>query len=585
MYHEQFPQNLTITTSDFKNTDCLSIINNIDGNSYNDYEFFLFTKAKEKTDSGNLKSGKILLILADVCSMILKNPNSKNEPFQANAINNFTDDDISFFENILEFCEDYRIKSRLADILWVKKFPNQNKNIEIAIENYQKFSLEYDDILNDSKEAWERAIALSLQTKKSLEPIHTQLLQKFNNVTFDDGYYLSKIEKLLLCSNFDKTRCEIIVTKLELFANKFKNNKDFHRARHYFKSCKQWTNDIDKLNKCRIEIVELYILEAKSANTLAVGHLYEKAIREYRSIAREYREKYDININKIHQAMNASNLLLFESMPTIESEEVDLAEFMNYSVKEISGKNFEEALCTFANICPSRNVDRLYKKAIKRIKNISLKKSVEATYLASDGRVIFKENGINLEDEKFIFYEMIECYDLEIDLFTKTFIVPALKQLLCEHKVTKNDLYSLCSVSSSIPLQRNALWTEGLYYGFEKNFIVSTHVLIPQIEHFIRVKMKERGIKTSTIDNKDETETENGLSTLLNNEKITEVLDENILFELKALLTEKKGINLRNNVAHGLCEVNILNSTHAIYFWWLCLKLVLNNIPVDKRNL
>lgn len=180
--------------------------------------------------------------------------------------------------------------------------------------------------------------------------------------------------------------------------------------------------------------------------------------------------------------------------------------------------------------------------------------------------------------EDSIFHEMIQSYDLEIDLITKASIIPAFQQLLFEHRITKDDLYSLCSTSSIIPVYRTVFWIEGLHFGFENNFIVSTHLLIPQIEHLVRVKMKEKGIKTSTIST-DGIETENGLSTLLDNEKITEVLDKTILFEFKALLTEQIGKNLRNNVAHGLCEVNTLRSIHSIYFWWLCLKLVLNNVP------
>ena len=603
MNNERYPQDLSITSDNFKNSECLSIVNNIDGNSYSDYWSFLSKKAREKIESDDLKSGKILWIIADACSMML-NPHSKNEPFKPFAImyqtnsrssivDDFTDDEINFFENILEFCEDYRIKSRFADILWLKKSPKNIKYIEIAIENYQQFSLEYDDILNDSKVAWERAIKLSLWTRKPLELICEKLLETFDNIEFKDGHHLSYIEELLLFSQVDKTHYEVIIDKLELFANQFKTNKDFHRARSYFEFCKNWTDDINKLNKYTIEIAELYVREAKSVNTLTSGHFYDNAIKEYRKIAQKYREKYDININdridEIHQEMNKSNLLSLDCMQPMDLGEVDLTELTNYSIKEVSDKNFQEALYRFANIYSSKDINKLHEEATKSTEKFSISKLFGATHFASDGRVISKRAGMDFLDkeskdyEDSIFHEMIQSYDLEIDLITKALIIPAFQQLLFEHRITKNALYSLCSTSSIIPAYRTVFWIEGLYFGFENNFIVSTHLLIPQIEHLVRVKMKEKGMKTSTIST-DGIETENGLSTLLDNEKITEVLDETILFEFKALLTEQIGKNLRNNVAHGLCEVNTLRSIHSIYFWWLCLKLVLNNIPNGEDN-
>jgi len=602
MNNKKYPQDLVIASDDFRNSDCMSIVNNIDGNSYYDYWSFLSIKAKEKIESGDLKSGKILWIIADACSMML-NPNSKNEPFKpfavmyqtnsrSSVVDDFTNAEINFFDDILEFCEDYRIKSRLAEILWLKMIPRNIKYIEIAIDNYQQFSLEYDDILDDSKVVWERVIMLSLWYKKPLEAIYKKLLEVFNRVEFKNNYYLIDIEKLLFLSKVDETHYKIISDKLELFANKFKTNKDFYRARSYFESCKEWTNDIDKQNKFTIEIAELYILEAKSVNMLVSGHFYENAIKEYRKIARRYRDKYDININdkidEIHKDMNKSNLLSLDYMQPISLGKIDLTQLTSYSIKEVSDKSFEEALYKFVNIYTIKKYSKRYEESIESINKPSLEKLLLPTHIhySNDGRVISKRVGVNFSDKESadykdsLFYEMIQSYDLEIDLVTKASVIPAFQQLLFEHRVTKDDLYSLCSTSSIIPAYRTVFWIEGLYFGFENNFIVSTHLLIPQIEHLVRVKMKEKGIKTSTI--KDGIETENGLSTLLDNEKITEVLDENILFEFKALLTKQIGKNLRNNIAHGLCEVNTLRSVHSIYFWWLCLKLVFNNAPIKN---
>ena len=108
-------------------------------------------------------------------------------------VDDFSEEVIGFFSDILDYVNDYRIKSRLADILWLREKPKNSKHVEIAIANYQEFSLEYDDILNDSREAWERAIRLALAANKPLEAIHNKLMVVFENAKIEDGYHLTWI--------------------------------------------------------------------------------------------------------------------------------------------------------------------------------------------------------------------------------------------------------------------------------------------------------------------------------------------------------------------------------------------------------
>lgn len=182
-----------------------------------------------------------------------------------------------------------------------------------------------------------------------------------------------------------------------------------------------------------------------------------------------------------------------------------------------------------------------------------------------------------------LFQDMIQAYDINLSLIVRGMIVPAYQQVILEHRITKNHLWDICLSSTIIPKNRIDLWVEGLYYGFENNFVVSSHLLVPQIENMIRFFMKEKDIKTTTLGN-DGIETENGLTTLLNNENITDVIDESLVFELKALLTEQIGSNLRNNIAHGLVTSHILASKYSVYFWWLCLKLVINSSNLNYKN-
>ncbi|MCR6109458.1 DUF4209 domain-containing protein [Bacillus sp. A301a_S52] len=56
-------------------------------------------------------------------------------------------------------------------------------------------------------------------------------------------------------------------------------------------------------------------------------------------------------------------------------------------------------------------------------------------------------------------------------------------------------------------------------------------------------------------------------------EKRTDAYDENILFNLRSLLTEKYGSNIRNKLAHGLLTDESANSSIEGYVWCFCLHI------------
>ena len=43
---------------------------------------------------------------------------------------------------------------------------------------------------------------------------------------------------------------------------------------------------------------------------------------------------------------------------------------------------------------------------------------------------------------------------------------------------------------------------------------------------------------------------------------------------IHAIMCDRAGSNLRNDVAHGLADEEVCNSAFALYAWWLVLQLV-----------
>ncbi len=169
-----------------------------------------------------------------------------------------------------------------------------------------------------------------------------------------------------------------------------------------------------------------------------------------------------------------------------------------------------------------------------------------------------------------------------VDITCASYIFPTLDIIGLEHRVTEEDLICIIKQSVILPPGRELLFSKGLIAGFNNDYITALHILIPQVEHFVRYHLKMAGEKTSTLDSNG-IETENGLSTLIQKETVKKIFGEDLAFELEVLFCDSRGLNLRNNIAHGLIDQAICNSRYGIYAWYLILKIVIQGYQIGKN--
>jgi len=55
--------------------------------------------------------------------------------------------------------------------------------------------------------------------------------------------------------------------------------------------------------------------------------------------------------------------------------------------------------------------------------------------------------------------------------------------------------------------------------------------------------------------------------------ELADLLGENLVFDLEGLLVQRFGSNLRNEVSHGLLNIDRFGQGPVLYLWWLALKL------------
>jgi hypothetical protein len=139
-----------------------------------------------------------------------------------------------------------------------------------------------------------------------------------------------------------------------------------------------------------------------------------------------------------------------------------------------------------------------------------------------------------------------------------------------------------------ISKEREHFFIEGIYYGFQNNFILASHILIPQIENSLKSLIELSG--RNTTKNTEEIQNDNTLGSILsvteNGKMLDKICDKNLLLELNAYLVDGNSVNFRNRICHGLISPLEVDY-YGIYLWWLTLKMVMQTdiyFKIPKQN-
>ncbi|MBS1778021.1 MAG: DUF4209 domain-containing protein [Bacteroidetes bacterium] len=114
-------------------------------------------------------------------------------------------------------------------------------------------------------------------------------------------------------------------------------------------------------------------------------------------------------------------------------------------------------------------------------------------------------------------------------------------------------------------------------YYFVKDYVGFIHTIIPQIEEAIRNLIEKNG--GNVLVEKDGFYMLRTLDHLLNDAIAMDTLGSSLCLHLRALLTDKVGMNLRNNVMHGIINPDKFNQMNADSILIALLVLVLKSIP------
>ena len=154
-------------------------------------------------------------------------------------------------------------------------------------------------------------------------------------------------------------------------------------------------------------------------------------------------------------------------------------------------------------------------------------------------------------------------------------IEPARHQILTEYDFRVRDFSALVGENPFVPNGRQVLYARPACRN-DGRFRDRCPSPDPQVEHSIRCLLYQNGFVASSLDTEG-IQREFDLNTTLKDSRFKPALEhifgEDTLFDLRGLLVEPAGANLRNMMAHGLLNANEFYSYTVRYFWWLALRL------------
>ncbi len=610
---ERYQDDTKITLDDFKACGWRDVLEEAHQEDYLSMWQQLSSEAKEAIEEGALSVGKVLWLLSDAYSMMLK-PNSLNEPFIPFIVmagkrsvlpEDFKEDDVIFFSQIVPLIDDPRLCARLSDIVWLLLRPRNPKYALTAIDNYIQIEISTEAWVRDGREYWDRAIQLCLMLRAGagdrLNKIESKIIESLKNSSPEDGYLANWLSDILLKHRLGGKERLTISRKLEELAIYFEDIGKLYKARDYFNAASEWykkAGDAEKSAAMIVKNAECWVKETTDRQSsdnpinMVAASLYENAIHKYRTIPRVLRDQHNVEsrITELRGLMNESGEKSLDEMSQITSGPLDISELIENAIKAVKGKELPEALLQFTNIYRGARTKKIREFSEEMMRNHPLQSLFAATHLSSDGRVVAKRPVADLDGKNkdvIVWLEMIKHYAMELSVAVQGNIWPALEVLRQEHRLKEADFYSIVARSPVVPPDRKRLIAKALFHGYDDDFVSSLHLLTPQIENLVRYHLKQHGEKTTNVDING-IENENGLSALMNNSKVNDIFGEDLAFEIKALFCDAFGPNLRNELGHGLLGYEESQSIYSIYAWWLSFRLVFNafwNITFANKHL
>ncbi|WP_413943078.1 DUF4209 domain-containing protein [Bdellovibrio sp. HCB-162] len=539
-----------------------------------------------------------LSLLAEVLWMMLDldDPRSPYKPFfqlpngaQTLSPDHLEEEHLLIIEAANRFnIENHEWTARLTDLLWVLR-----KNVamaKLAVDSYlsiaKKPTDEKDFLKTRPEVAAERAIQLYFflnlgeEVRVTIFKIIESKLETENSE--DKGYAIIDWLKLYInIANTDEQ--QKIIPKIKNLIKSSETNKDWELARRYNQILillAQRLKDNSLRENFLQKEVDLYINEAEytrsiGAPAMRLQNLYTKAIAACGNIKGRKKEKVRLIDDLLEIQLDIPNELAFIS----ESQDItdQIVNFKN----RIAHLTFLEALEFLVSVTTPQKKEKCFTNALDILGKSPLHGLFGSSLLDEKGKILSRVGSIdakNIGKDDILKDANLRghvAHQLRIDFSIRGgYVVNGLLVMAHKYRLRKSDLDELMYANPFIPNYRMFQFRDGIWNGICGRWSEAIHILIPHLENALRETMRRTGYITVKVD-ADGVQQEKYLNDFIYETEFAEFFGEDLAFQLQVLLVDSNGINLRNNIAHGLTPDGVAYSHTAAFAWAQVVYLVI----------
>jgi hypothetical protein len=570
------------------------------------YAKLFYQRAQEAGKAHDARTEAVYTFLGAVTSPELNLETPARDPFVPAADlqysrtplpGDFSADELRVIKQLIESVQDPEMRSRLADILWVRQ--GDPSVAGLAVDSYLSSALHLKDIVQWAdgfdrlKRSYDIAVFLGKETKayrKTIDYLQKQLSEFGSD---EPTPWWAKLISLLLDAG--EGNASRFASICGTSAQRCETAGQWETARQYWQvkaRCEAAAGQ-DKNREIALKRAsDTYVRQADVVQSEAQP-ITDHALELMRS-AMESLAKVPGNeqaVTELRKQVEALEQKRNES-PMKKPARMDPAGITQWAREQVKGKELRTALVALANLAETPKPAELEEQVDAKTGRMPFQYLISTVGMDQEGKAASHAPAAFTGDTREVRTakeaELYQEASRNRQIAVLALLDPARRQILSEHVVRLDDWRAFTTDNPFIPVGREEIFARGMDAGMNGDFLVAVSLLTPQIENAVRIVLKKTGVVTSKIDMRN-VEQERVLGALLDMDDAERVFGRDLMFDLRGLLVEKFGSNLRNELAHGLLDGDDFKGPDAEYLWWCALRLMflpsLEGVKTDLSRL
>jgi hypothetical protein len=573
------------TPEDFAQSGWADVIEGCSQPSSDRYATALSRRAADLEEAGDAGPARALSLLGAACHPVLR-PDDDRGPYLPVLVKedgrrtvlpeDFSDDELDAIEAVLPDVAEPIIRARLSDILWLRR--RNFRAARNAVDAYLLAAERLEDAGLRAQVAahYNRAAALAAEVGGGpkgtlfgsvMDAAAGTLRSRLSQPEHD---WTLPLFDLLIERRYGDLEDWARLASEE--ANELTRKGDHHGALAFLERAvraHQLGGNEAARHAAHDEMAEANLRLADEGHTNS-AHFARRALEHLRQVpgAEERRER-------VHARLRDLQRESVDEYGAI-STKLDFGDDPDRAARAVEGKDPMEALFLLGVGLDPIDPQHLRAAVERSARDNPFQFLVPMEMTDSTGRVVGTSPGGWDDAEGAINAMMIHDAKIYRAHAIGRHIEPMRIQIATEHAYhIRQAVSDLVRTNWFVPPGREHTFERGLAAGFAGDFILAAYLLIPQVEHAVRNLLEGMGVVTSGL-NTDRRQNEFALTVTLfepHATRLEEVLGPEAVFNLRTLLVEPLGPNLRNNAMHGLMDDDAFFSRDVVYLWWLVLWL------------